>query len=86
VSSIQKENGQVMTHVDLGQEEIVELSEVDKRLMLYRNMRAKLLQELEKNKQADDRAKMEELNRKIAALEKASREKDEEERKKQRQE
>jgi hypothetical protein len=43
ISSIQKENGQTVTHVDLGQEEIVELSEVDKRLMLYRNMRAKLL-------------------------------------------
>lgn len=60
-----------ITHVDLGSEEIVELSDVDKRLLMYKNMRTKLLQELEKNKQALDKAKMEEINRKIEALEKA---------------
>jgi hypothetical protein len=27
------------SHVDLGEDEIVELSEVDKRLLMYKNMR-----------------------------------------------
>ena len=64
------------SHVNLGEDEVVEMSEVDKRLMMYRNMRNKLMEELEKNKQSASKAQMEELNRKIAALEKAQREKE----------
>jgi len=47
---------------------------------MYRNMRLKLLQELENNKQADAKHKMDEINKKIAALEKASMSKEEKQR------
>jgi len=56
--------------ISLGDEEVF-LSDVDKRLLMYRNMRLKLLEELEINKFAADKARMDEINRKIAALEKA---------------
>lgn len=46
---------------------------------MYRAMRNKLLQELENNKQNANKAEMDEINRKIAALEKAQREKEERE-------
>jgi hypothetical protein len=84
--NIKQKQGVSGSHVDLGEDEMVELSEVDKRLLMYRNMRNKLLQELANNKQNADKAKMDELNRKIAALEKAQREKEEKELERQRQE
>ena len=67
------------THVDLGENEVIEMSDVDKRLLMYKNMRNKLLKELEINKLALSKAEMDEINRKIAALEKAQREKEERE-------
>jgi hypothetical protein len=60
-----------LSQLDLGENEIIEISEVDKRLLMYRAMRNKLLQELENNKQNANKAEMDEINRKIAALEKA---------------
>ena len=59
--------------------EKIEMSDYDKRLEMYKNLRNQLLSQLEKDKQADYKAKMEEINKKIEALEKSKKEKEERE-------
>ncbi len=49
--------------------------EVDKRLVMFKKMRGELLQEESKNKEENQRHKMDELNRKIEQLEKIKKEK-----------
>lgn len=48
--------------------------EVDKRLQMYKNMKAQLLKDLEANKQADQKHKMDDLSKKIEDLERHKRE------------
>ena len=51
--------------------------EVDKRLQIYKNMRGELLREESKAKEDGQRSKMDEINAKIAKLEKIKKEKGE---------
>lgn len=56
-------------------EEGLESTEYDKRLEMYRKLKEQLHGELKNSSQAEQRAKMEEIERKIAAVEKAKKEK-----------
>lgn len=55
--------------------ENLEGNEYDKRLAMYKNLRETLLGELSNSKNAEQKAKMDEINKKIDALEKSRREK-----------
>ncbi|CDW71873.1 UNKNOWN [Stylonychia lemnae] len=56
--------------------ETMEGSEQDKRLALYRNLRENLQADISNASQSEQRAKMDEVNKKIQALEKAKKERD----------
>ena len=54
---------------DEGDESSLSAPEVDKRLQMYKNMKAQLLKELEANKHSHEKNKMDELSKKIEQLE-----------------
>lgn len=55
--------------------ETMEGNEVDKRLAMYKNLRDQLLGELANSKETEQKAKMDEITKKIQQLEKAKQEK-----------
>lgn len=54
-------------------------NEYDKRLAMYKGLKDQLLSDLANSTKAEQQAKMDELNKKIAALEKAKKDKEQKE-------
>lgn len=58
------------------EQENIESTDFDKRLALYRKLKEQMLADIANTSEVEQKAKMEELNRKIQALEKAKKEKE----------
>lgn len=65
-----------MFNIDDEEDANLSAPEVDKRLEMYKKMKAQLHKDLEANKQADQKHKMDELSKKIEDLERQKRDKE----------